>query len=406
MLLEQFGDETFRKKICDLGLPIHGKREWFWDVDLSKIECDDINTAILKDIPPQYAEDAEHFCQIIRQLKTAIKDSEYAKSNHKEIDYWLLQYQIAAIPLIGAIFRTVEIKGDICSFHEYTTSNNKIITYIELTNESNAKKRITVKVNGIVPFHTDPTELCVKVTGKIILKNDGKFFIDTEPEQIIAIGDQHTAYQRQLSQWKTLYPKSHKKKIAHLIKKIGIISTGKDGAGYHDFIAKLNQSIKKNCSIENTVLGRLSREALPNAIKKLDTQGLDCICIVRGGGSKFDLLPFCSPEVISAIYDAKTPIAIGIGHENDKKPFDKYASISGITPTDLAVQINNHSIEHYREQLKRESAEIHYMGVPQDTELLLSLRKKLSQYEKEIEALQHENNKLRQKLEKYELGTI
>ena len=52
-------------------------------------------------------------------------------------------------------------------------------------------------------------------------------------------------------------------------------------------------------------------------IRRLDRLGVDTIIIGRGGGSREDLEVFDDEAVVRAIYEAKTPIISGTGHEGD-----------------------------------------------------------------------------------------
>ncbi|MEO5974258.1 MAG: exodeoxyribonuclease VII large subunit [Ilumatobacteraceae bacterium] len=84
-------------------------------------------------------------------------------------------------------------------------------------------------------------------------------------------------------------------------------------------------------------------EAVPTVITALSKLGqrddLDVIMIVRGGGSRTDLLAFDTHEIAAAIAHCRLPVFTGIGHEIDISVADEVASKSFKTPTACAAAI-------------------------------------------------------------------
>lgn len=84
-------------------------------------------------------------------------------------------------------------------------------------------------------------------------------------------------------------------------------------------------------------------EAVPTIIAALSEMGqrqdLDVVMVVRGGGSRTDLLAFDSQEIAEAIARCPLPVFTGIGHEIDFSVADEVASKSFKTPTACAVAI-------------------------------------------------------------------
>lgn len=84
-------------------------------------------------------------------------------------------------------------------------------------------------------------------------------------------------------------------------------------------------------------------EAVPTVVAALDKMGqrtdLDVIMVVRGGGSRTDLLAFDTEEIATAIARCPLPVFTGIGHEIDVSVADEVAGRSFKTPTACAVAI-------------------------------------------------------------------
>lgn len=100
------------------------------------------------------------------------------------------------------------------------------------------------------------------------------------------------------------------------------------GFGYHVFVYDVRVQGEEAVPTVVTALNELSRRT-----------DLDVIMIVRGGGSRTDLLAFDTQEIATAIARCSLPVFTGIGHEIDVSVADEVASRSFKTPTACAVAI-------------------------------------------------------------------
>ena len=64
--------------------------------------------------------------------------------------------------------------------------------------------------------------------------------------------------------------------------------------------------------------------------------GLDCIALIRGGGSLEDLAAFNSREVAYAVFGSVVPVVVGVGHEQDVSIADFVADLRASTPSNAA----------------------------------------------------------------------
>jgi len=94
------------------------------------------------------------------------------------------------------------------------------------------------------------------------------------------------------------------------------------------------------------VQGEDAIKSVVAALKNLDGRNdLDVLMLVRGGGSKNDLMAFDSAQIATAIANCRLPVLTGIGHEIDLSVADEVANQSHKTPTACATAV----IEQVRE---------------------------------------------------------
>ena len=118
--------------------------------------------------------------------------------------------------------------------------------------------------------------------------------------------------------------------------------TARTGAAIHDIIstAKRRNPYVQLVLYPAKVQGEGASDTIVSGIRTLDQYGVDTIIIGRGGGSIEDLWAFNEENVARAIYEAKTPIISGTGHEVDTTIADYAADLRAATPTaacELAV---------------------------------------------------------------------
>ncbi len=153
-----------------------------------------------------------------------------------------------------------------------------------------------------------------------------------------------------------------KKKIPQFAKNIGIV-TAPTGAAIQDII---NVSKRRNPFVQlilypAKVQGEGAAETIVKGIKTLDKMGLDIIIVGRGGGSIEDLWAFNEEIVARAIFEAKTPIISGTGHEVDNTIADYVADMRAPTPSaaaEIAVSDVMTSIRQLRSYRSRLDSDI------------------------------------------------
>ena len=129
-----------------------------------------------------------------------------------------------------------------------------------------------------------------------------------------------------------------KKEIPNLPKKIGVV-VSTQGAAWRDIKITLNKRFPQVpiLAINAPAQGPTAASLIASSITQLDKSDCEVILVCRGGGSIEDLWAYNEIAVAKAIYQAKTPIISGVGHETDETICDYVADLRAATPTAAAV---------------------------------------------------------------------
>lgn len=116
--------------------------------------------------------------------------------------------------------------------------------------------------------------------------------------------------------------------------RVGLV-TSRGSAAHADFIDQLRRSGYRFRvrTVHTTVQGAEAARSIAAAIARLETESLDMIALVRGGGSRLDLAVFDLEEVARAISTSHVPVITGLGHDIDWSVADEVASIAVKTPS-------------------------------------------------------------------------
>jgi exodeoxyribonuclease VII large subunit len=120
---------------------------------------------------------------------------------------------------------------------------------------------------------------------------------------------------------------------------LGLV-TSEGSAAYHDFLQELRSS-----GFGFTVLladarmqGEETEPGVVGALKALEADpSVEAIALVRGGGSRSDLMWFDRERIAFAVARCSKPVVTGIGHEIDLSVADLVAHASQKTPTACAA---------------------------------------------------------------------
>ncbi|MGH9379956.1 MAG: exodeoxyribonuclease VII large subunit, partial [Thermoanaerobaculia bacterium] len=118
---------------------------------------------------------------------------------------------------------------------------------------------------------------------------------------------------------------------------VGLV-TSEGSAAYHDFLTSLAGSgyAFRVLFVHAAVQGKGAEREVAGALELLGRQALDCVALVRGGGSRSDLAAFDSRAVAEAVARCPLPVLTGLGHEIDFSVADRVAHAHEKTPTAVA----------------------------------------------------------------------
>jgi exodeoxyribonuclease VII large subunit len=178
--------------------------------------------------------------------------------------------------------------------------------------------------------------------------------------------------------------------------RVGLVASPQT-EGYSDFTGQLLNSGFgfEVLLVKTAVQGEAAPAQIVRALETLDAAHVDIICLVRGGGSKGDLICFDDERVARAIAASTTPVFTGIGHTGDESVADLVAHTRAITPTklgeevvalvanwyELNVRLNAKRIANWTEALLDEASE--YVGERRRT-MIFAVRDRLRGEERHL----------------------
>ena len=119
---------------------------------------------------------------------------------------------------------------------------------------------------------------------------------------------------------------------------VGIVSS-LAAAGLKDCLTALAGSGLQIRIYTARVQGESAPEEIRAAIGRALADGVQCLALVRGGGSREDLVAWDDPSVARAVCLSPVPVVTGIGHQIDTTLVDLVADLRCITPTEAGVQL-------------------------------------------------------------------
>lgn len=136
------------------------------------------------------------------------------------------------------------------------------------------------------------------------------------------------------------FSEDHKQKIPNYPMDIGVI-TAKTGAAVQDILTTIARRwpLAKVNVFPTLVQGINAVPAILKSLELAEQKHFDVIVLARGGGAIEDLWCFNDETLARYIFDMKTPIVTGVGHESDTTLVDYVSDARAPTPTAAAELI-------------------------------------------------------------------
>lgn len=246
----------------------------------------------------------------------------------------------------------VYLKGEISNFKAHTRGH----FYFTIKDENSRINAIMFSFNASKLKFIPEDGMKILVKGKIsVFESTGNYQIYVSEMLEDGVGNLHIAFEqlkKKLGE-EGLFDPKYKKEIPKIPMRVGII-TASTGAAVKDILS----TIKRRFPICKTILfpclvqGELAKDDIVKKLDIADNYDLDVIILGRGGGSIEDLWPFNEEVVARKVFNSKTPIISGVGHQIDFTICDFVADVRAETPTgaaeravpiltDLLLELNN-----------------------------------------------------------------
>ncbi|MCR4413107.1 MAG: exodeoxyribonuclease VII large subunit [Thermoguttaceae bacterium] len=139
-----------------------------------------------------------------------------------------------------------------------------------------------------------------------------------------------------------LFDPSRKRGLPRFPRRIAVV-TSPTGAAIRDFLEVLRRrwGAADVLVVPVRVQGEGSAQEVAAAIGLVNRLALpiDCLAVLRGGGSLEDLWAFNEEVVVRAIHASRIPVVTGIGHEIDVTLADLVADVRALTPSEAAERV-------------------------------------------------------------------
>lgn len=192
----------------------------------------------------------------------------------------------------------------------------------------------------------------------------GKLRVIAESMEPAGQGDLDAMRERLRQQFRALgwFDPARKRPLPRVPRHVALV-TSEGAAALHD-VARVHAERGRWCRLTlfpTLVQGAQAASMIAAAIDRANAAALDppleCLLLVRGGGSKEDLWAFNEAPVVEAIVRSRLPVVTGIGHEIDESLADLAADAAAATPT-LAAATVLPDREAMREELAARASDL------------------------------------------------
>lgn len=234
---------------------------------------------------------------------------------------------------------TVYIRGEISNYRPHP-SGHMYFTLKDDQTESSISAIMFASQARYLKFRLRDG-MKVFITAQVsVFERAGRYQLYVRSMQEDGLGNLYLRFNelKQTLEREGLFNTMHKKAIPVMPERLAILSA-KQGAALQDVLRTLHQRypLVRRDIYPVPVQGRDAYKYIVETLSQIDQLGYSTILLVRGGGSIEDLWNFNEEALARCIYDLKTPIITGVGHETDFTLVDYVSDLRAPTPTAAAV---------------------------------------------------------------------
>lgn len=235
--------------------------------------------------------------------------------------------------------QTVYIRGEISNYRPHP-SGHMYFTLKDDQTESSISAIMFASQARYLKFRLRDG-MKVFITAQVsVFERAGRYQLYVRSMQEDGLGNLYLRFNelKQTLEREGLFNTMHKKAIPVMPERLAILSA-KQGATLQDVLRTLHQRypLVRRDIYPVPVQGRDAYKYIVETLSQIDQLGYSTILLVRGGGSIEDLWNFNEEALARCIYDLKTPIITGVGHETDFTLVDYVSDLRAPTPTAAAV---------------------------------------------------------------------
>ncbi|MDQ1491605.1 MAG: exodeoxyribonuclease large subunit [Actinomycetota bacterium] len=176
----------------------------------------------------------------------------------------------------------------------------------------------------------------VRLCGTVTVWDNGRVFLELTAVDIAALVGRRAAERERIIRELAaagLLERNRGRPLPVVPLRVGLVGS-RDSDGYRDFLGVLDRSgyAFVVTFVHAPVQGPAAGIALAGAVGALE--GVDVVCLVRGGGAELDA--FDAEVLARAIAACEVPVLTGIGHTADRSVADAAAHLACTTPTGCA----------------------------------------------------------------------
>lgn len=249
----------------------------------------------------------------------------------------------------------VYIKGEISNYRPHPSGH----LYFTLKDESSRVSAVMFSAQAKNLNFNLQNGMQVLIQARVsVYEASGQYQLYVRSMQQDGVGNLFLQYQmlKDKLEKEGLFALQNKKKIPAIPTKIAVLSA-KQGAAVWDVVRTIHQRAPfvKVVVFPIPVQGENAYLQIVETLKQVDRIGFDIIIIARGGGSIEDLMNFNQELLARTIFELKTPIISGVGHETDFTICDFVSDLRAATPTAAALLAtpDYKEMKQYNLQLKK-----------------------------------------------------